>query len=104
MSFISTIVTLFAIYLFISYKVFPLGTVETFETPQPPPLPEKTLHWGHNYAEKAQLKDDVIHVDLLVNAFPMQKPPSTWEKTMEGAQDVARSDFLPHMRKRGETM
>lgn len=103
MGIITILLVLFTVISYFASKESFIGTIETFITPQPPILPEKPLHWRHNYSEKAQLKEDVIHVDRLTNAFPMQKPPSTWEKTMEGSKDVARSGFLPHMRKRGET-
>ena len=74
-------------------------SIENFVTLQPPELPKKESHWDHNFAVKSHLRDDVVHENLLTNAFPMQKPPSTWEKTMSGAVDLGRADFIPKMRK-----
>ena len=79
-------------------------SIAHFVTFAPPTLPKKTPHWDHTFATKANLRQDVAHADVLVNYFPMMKPPATLERAQEQNIDIARSQFVPRMAKRGVTV
>jgi hypothetical protein len=90
------------ILLFFLFKNFNImGTIENFVITPPPSLPKKQENWNDTYADQARhIADPVIHAPVLSNFFPMRKPPTTLETTPEGAVDLTRGDFIPHMAKR----
>lgn len=70
---------------------------EKFITFGPPQLEKQDVHWANTYAEKSNLRDNVLYKNVFANTFPSKKPPSLIESTEEGDIDVTRSQFLPRM-------
>jgi hypothetical protein len=76
------------------------STHEPFVTSAPPILSPKKIPWGTTYSMLSK-DDSKAHSPMLVNYFPMLKPPRDVEKTATGERiDIARPQFVPHMEKR----
>lgn len=70
-------------------------------TNPPPELPKKRIPWGDKYIYHARNVHNIYHAPVLINEFPMMKPPERYEHTASGQTvDVARAEFVTKMSKR----
>jgi hypothetical protein len=74
---------------------------EQFVTNPPPVLPRDNIPWAGTYSMLSKDIDTRAHSPLLINYWPMLKPPKDIEKIATGEEiDIARPQFIPKMAKR----
>ena len=72
-----------------------------FVTPPPPTLEEEAVPWNGTFSMQSKDPHGHVHSPLLVNYFPMGKPPEEIETIATGEEyDLARAQFVPKMAKR----